>query len=262
MIEWNVDPIIFTVGPLQPRWYGLLFALAFVVSYQIMRRLFLDDKRSMKDLEALAITMIVSTVLGARLGHVIFYEPNIFFQDPLEVLAVWHGGLASHGGTIGIIIGLWWFQRKRKSYSMIWLLDRLAIVSAISGMFIRIGNLFNSEIIGMTTDVPWAFWFKRVDTLPVARHPAQIYEALLCLGVFILLWILYKKRIAFSKPGVLIGVFFVVIFTGRFIIEFFKERQEAFEAALPIDMGQILSIPFIVIGVWMLTKTLTQRTNS
>ncbi len=236
----------------------MLFATAFLLSYQVMKKIFLAEKLEVKDLDALTIYMIVGTILGARLGHVLFYEPEIFRGNPFEVLAIWHGGLASHGGALGIITGLWLFHRKRRSYSMTWLLDRLAIVAALSGMCIRIGNLFNSEILGRPTDVPWAFWFKIVDPLPVWRHPAQIYEALLCLALFLGLWMLYKKGIAQTNPGRIFGLFLVLLFTGRFFIEFLKERQVSFEASLPIDMGQILSIPFIVAGVWYLVRSRTK----
>ncbi len=252
MIEWNVDPVIFTLGPLSPRWYGLLFAAAFIVSYWILRRVFRVEDRPLQDLDALAIYMIVATIVGARLGHVLFYEPQIVVQDPLEVLAVWHGGLASHGGAIGIIIALWLFHRKYPAYSFIWLLDRLAIVAAISGAFIRIGNLMNSEIVGRVTDGTWGIWFTALDTVPTYRHPTQIYEALLSIGVFALLWWRYQAGDAKRLPGRLIGLFLILLFTGRFIIEFYKEHQEAFESSLPLDMGQLLSIPFVVAGIVIL----------
>ncbi|MCX6141001.1 MAG: prolipoprotein diacylglyceryl transferase [Candidatus Kapabacteria bacterium] len=255
MIEWNVDPTIFTLGPLSPRWYGVLFATAFLLSYQVMKKIFLAEKLELKDLDSLTIYMIVGTILGARLGHVLFYEPQIALENPFEVFAIWHGGLASHGGAFGIIAGLWLFHRKRRSYTMTWLLDRLAIVAALSGMCIRLGNLFNSEILGRPTDAPWAVWFKLNDALPVGRHPAQVYEAILCLVIFLGLWTLYKRGLALSNPGRIFGIFLVVLFTGRFLIEFIKERQVGFEAALPIDMGQILSIPFIAAGVWYLVRS-------
>jgi prolipoprotein diacylglyceryl transferase len=256
MIEWNVDPVLFTLGPLSPRWYGVLFALAFYLSYRVMRTVYLGERKDLRDLDALTIHMIVGTILGARLGHVLFYEPEILLSSPLEVFAIWHGGLASHGGALGIITGLWIYHKRRPSYGMTWLLDRLAIVAALSGMCIRLGNLFNSEIIGRPTDVPWAFWFQRVDpVVAVWRHPTQIYEALLCLAVFLLTWWMYKKGAAMANPGRIFGVFLVCIFTGRFIIEFVKERQVDFEAALPIDMGQILSLPFIAAGVYYLVRS-------
>ena len=258
MIEWNVDPAIFTLGPLSPRWYGMLFATAFLLSYHVMKKMFLIEKLEFKDLDALTIYMIVGTILGARLGHVFFYEPQIMLDNPFEVLAIWHGGLASHGAALGIITCLWLFHRKRRTFTMTWLLDRLAIVAALSGMCIRIGNLCNSEILGRTADVPWAFWFKLVDPMPVWRHPAQIYEALLCLALFLVLWMLYKKGMAQTNPGRIFGLFLVLLFTGRFFIEFLKEHQVRFEAVLPIDMGQILSIPFIVAGVWYLVRSRTE----
>jgi len=255
MIEWNVDPTIFTLGPLSPRWYGVLFATAFLLSYRVMKKIFVAEKLQIQDLDALTIYMIAGTILGARIGHVLFYEPEIVLSNPFEIFAIWHGGLASHGGALGIIAGLWLFQRKRKKYTMTWLLDRLAIVAALSGMCIRIGNLFNSEIVGMPTDVPWAFWFKRNDALPVWRHPAQLYEAIICLIIFLGLWHLYKKGLSLSHPGRIFGIFLVVLFSARFLVEFIKERQVGFEVALPLDMGQILSIPFIVAGVWYLVRS-------
>ena len=259
MIEWNIDPVLFTLGPLSPRWYGVLFALAFVASYRFMRIMYTDDKRSQQDLDSLTITMIVATIVGARMGHVLFYEPQIMLDNPFEVLAVWHGGLASHGGAIGIITGLWIYHKRRPKFGMIWLLDRLAIVAALSGMFIRIGNFFNSEILGKATDVPWAIWFSLVDAVPVARHPAQLYEALLCLVIFVFLWWRYKQGDTFKKPGRLIGLFMVLLFTGRFFIEFLKEHQVDFESSLPLDMGQLLSIPFIVAGLWFLWRSSQTR---
>ncbi len=261
MIEWNVDPVLFTLGPLAPRWYGVLFALAFVASYWIFRSIFSKEGRTQKDLDSLTIYMIVSTIVGARLGHVLFYEPGIIFTDPVEVIAIWHGGLASHGGALGIITGLWLFHRKHPQFGFVWLLDRLSIVAAISGALIRIGNLMNSEIVGRATDQTWGIWFTRLDQVPLYRHPTQIYEALVCVAVFVLLYWLYNKGVAARYPGRLIGVFMMLLFSGRFIIEFYKEHQEAFEASLPLDMGQILSIPFIVVGFWMILRSARTTAN-
>lgn len=255
MIQWNVDPVMFDLGFIAPRWYGILFAAAFIVSYYIMKWIFVREKRPIQDLDTLSIYMMVATILGARAGHMFFYEPDALLSDPLVFFAIWQGGLASHGGAIGIMAALWLFSRRRKGYSFMWLLDRLAIVAAISGMLIRIGNLMNSEIIGRPTNVGWAVWFRRVDPMPVYRHPAQIYEAILCLGLFLLLVMMYRRGAAEKTEGRLIGVFLLLLFTGRFLIEFLKERQVAFEAALPIDMGQILSLPFIAIGIWFLLRS-------
>lgn len=259
MIEWSIDPVLFTLGPLSPRWYGLLFASAFIASYWIMRRVFSAEGKSLQDLDSLTIYMIVGTVVGARLGHVLFYEPDIFLSDPIEVLAIWHGGLASHGGALGIIVGLWLFYKKKKGYTFIWLLDRLAIVAAVSGALIRIGNLFNSEIVGRPTDQSWGIWFTRLDALPLYRHPSQLYEAALCLVLFALLWWRYKKGDARKHPGLLIGCFLVLLFTGRFVIEFFKEHQVDFESSLPLDMGQLLSIPFVIAGILLVLKARSHK---
>ena len=256
MIEWNVDPVLFTLGPLSPRWYGLLFASAFIVSYWILRRVFRTEDRAIQDLDSLTIYMIVGTIVGARLGHVLFYEPDIFLNDPIEVFAIWHGGLASHGGALGIITGLWLFHKRKKGYPFIWLLDRLAIVAAISGALIRVGNLMNSEIVGLATDQTWGIWFKRLDPMPLFRYPTQIYEAVLCIAVFAFLWWRYTKGDATKKPGLLLGLFLVILFSGRFAMEFYKDRQVAFESSLPLDMGQILSIPFIAVGLVLIWKAM------
>lgn len=258
MIDWNVDPVLIDLGFLAPRWYGLLFASAFIASFYVMRSVFERERRPLADLDSLTLYMILGTVIGARAGHMLFYEPMILLSNPFEFIAIWKGGLASHGGALGIIIGLLLFARSRKGYTFVWLMDRLAIVAALSGMFIRMGNLMNSEIIGLPTNAAWGFWFQRVDALPVYRHPTQIYEAVLCLVLFLVLWSMYRKGHAERAPGRIIGLFMVLLFSGRFAIEFLKERQVDFEAALPLDMGQLLSIPFVIWGVWFLNRSTQQ----
>lgn len=220
-----------------------------------MKRIFLAEGKAMKQLDQLTIAIIAGTILGARFGHVLFYEPHIIVQDPSEVIAIWHGGLASHGGALGIIAALWWFHKKNPTFGMPWLFDRLAIVAAISGMCIRLGNLMNSEIIGKPTDGTWGFWFQRIDPLPLPRHPTQLYEAALCIALFALTYWLYHRGVAARNPGRIFGLFLVLLFVGRFIVEFYKEHQVDFESALPIDMGQILSIPFIVLGAYYLLRS-------
>ena len=259
IIEWNADPIIFTAGPLSPRWYGVLFASAFMISYQIMKKIFVTEGKQMKHLDQLTIAIIIGTIVGARVGHVLFYEPSVFLEDPLEVIAIWHGGLASHGGALGIITALWWFHKKNPSFGMTWLFDRFAIVAAISGMCIRLGNLMNSEIIGKPTDGAWGFWFQRIDPMLLPRHPTQLYEAALCLALFGLTYWMYWRGIAQRNPGMIFGLFLVLLFVGRFIVEFYKEHQVDFEASLPIDMGQILSIPFVVLGMIYLLRSMRQQ---
>jgi phosphatidylglycerol---prolipoprotein diacylglyceryl transferase len=251
MIHWNVDPVIVDLGFLAPRWYGLSWGLAFYLCYLAMKAIFKREKLPLKDLDDLTITVIVATVVGARVGHMVFYDFNDLLANPLSLFEVWKGGLASHGGVLGIMVAAVIFFRKHPSYSLLWLLDRLAIVSPIAAVSIRLGNLMNSEIIGMPTDVPWAFVFDRVDMLP--RHPAQLYEALAYAAVFAMQWMLYRRGMA-ATAGRLFGAMMVAIFTARFFIEFLKERQVSFEETLPIDMGQILSIPFVLVGLYYLLR--------
>lgn len=246
---WNVSPEIFHIGPVSIRWYGLLFALGFIVGYELMTRIFKLEKRRVKDIEALTVIMVLSTVIGARLGHCFFYEPEYYLANPLEILKPWQGGLASHGAAIGIIIGLWIFIRRRKNeYTFLWIMDRIVITVALAGTFIRIGNFFNSEILGSEADLPWAIIFERVDMVP--RHPGQLYEAISYLIIFFILGFTYLKKKAAIEPGKLFGIFLTLVFGARFIIEFFKERQTDFEIGLPMHMGQLLSIPFVLLGIY------------
>jgi len=242
---WNPSPVLLEIGPLSIRWYGLLFAGGFLVSYFLLARVFVRDNLSRAPLEPLFWTIFWGTLLGARLGHILFYEPAYYFSHPLEILAVWHGGLASHGGAIGIVIGFLIFFRKNPHLDRWAVLDRLAIIVPVAAGFIRLGNLMNSEIIGRPSDLPWAFVFARVDLLP--RHPAQLYEALayFCIG-----GVLYFLHNHFPRRnGLNFGAMLALIFGFRFFVEFLKEDQTYFEAALPINMGQILSIPFIIAGL-------------
>jgi phosphatidylglycerol:prolipoprotein diacylglycerol transferase len=193
--------------------------------------------------------ILISTVLGARLGHFLFYEPSRFLTDPLDILMPPYSGLASHGAAIGILIGLWLFCRKLK-YNYLWMVDRLVIVVCITGACIRLGNLINSEMIGLPTDLPWGFIFTRIDNVP--RHPAQLYEALYCIALFFVLFYLWKNRAARLGNGFIFGLFLIVLWTLRFIDEFFKVNQVAFEDDQRLNMGQVLSIPFILVGIFLL----------
>ena len=248
-IQWDVDPVLFRLGPLPLRWYSLGWLLAFGVGFYIVRWIYLKEGKPERDLESVLFYMMLGAMIGARLGHVIFYRPGYFLQNPIEIIAVWKGlrGLASHGGTVGIFLALFLYVRKRPDQPYLWLLDRVAIATALGAMFIRLGNLMNSEILGLPSDVPWAMVFTRVDALP--RHPAQLYEAIAYLFIFILLLSLYKRRGASIPHGTLIGIFLTLVFSARFFIEFVKERHVPFEAGLPLSMGQILSIPMVVAGL-------------
>jgi phosphatidylglycerol---prolipoprotein diacylglyceryl transferase len=260
VLEWNVAPEIFAVGPFHVRWYGVLFGLAFLLSFVIMQRMFRKENKPAKDLDTLSIIVIVATLLGARLGHVQFYDWQFYSQGIVKVLAVWEGGLASHGAAIGIILAVALFQRLKKEYSFLWLLDRLAIVAAIGGALVRLGNLFNSEILGTPTTLPWGVWFQQRDVLvPIARHPSMVYESLMCLVLFVVLYRLYNKGVATSKPGFIIGLFFVVLFTFRFLVEFIKINQSDFESTMLLNMGQRLSVPFVLVGAWLLVRSQIQK---
>ena len=251
-IQWNISPSIFSIGPVSVRWYGLLFAMSFVVGYFIMLRIFRKENIPEPLLDELSMYMLISTVVGARLGHVLFYEPASYFAHPLDIFKIWEGGLASHGAAIGIIFALYLFSRKTRQ-PFLWVIDRIVIVVELSGFFIRTGNLFNSEIYGNVTSLPWGFVFQHVgEKLP--RHPTQIYEGLCYLGLFFfLLWYYFQKN-GKPRPGFLFGMFLVVLFSFRLLIEFIKEPQVNFENSMALNMGQLLSIPFIVAGIVILAR--------
>jgi prolipoprotein diacylglyceryl transferase len=266
VITWNVDPEIFSIGSLSIRWYGLLFASAFLSGYIVFTRFLATERLTSEMLDQLLIYIAVGTVIGARLGHCFFYEPEYFLKNPVEILKIWKGGLASHGAAIGILLALWLYVRKHK-LSFLWMIDRIVIVVALGGAFIRLGNLFNSEIYGGPTDLPWGFKFVRDkvydpntgELMPtVASHPTQLYEALSYLLIFALLFTFYRKRYMKVRDGFIFGVFMILLFMARFLIEFVKNDQVAFEASMSLNMGQWLSLPFIGAGIAMIIWTRLQ----
>ena len=250
-ITWNPSPEIFSFGGFAVRWYGLFFALSFFFGYLIMLKFFIKENVPVKLLDELTTYMIVGTIIGARLGHVFFYEPAWYLAHPLKILKVWEGGLASHGAAVGIILSILVFSYVRRK-PFLWVMDRIVIVVALAGFLIRMGNLMNSEIYGMPTSLPWGFLFIRSTTPAdalVPRHPTQIYEGLSYLAIFfILLWNYYKKD-GKPPPGLSFGLFMILVFGMRFLIEFIKEPQVGFEQGLLLNMGQMLSIPFVVAGL-------------
>jgi len=250
-IEWNPSPEIFPGTWLPVRWYGLLFASGFFFGYLIMQKIFKHEKLPIKLLDQLATYMIVATIIGARLGHVLFYEPAIYLSDPLEILKIWNGGLASHGAAIGILVALYLFSRKNKK-PYFWVVDRIVIVVALAGFFIRMGNLMNSEIFGVATNVPWAFIFVQFDNVP--RHPTQIYEGLSYLAIFGYLYWFYWKTDGKPRPGYIFGMFLILLFTVRFVIEFVKVPQVGFESNMALNMGQWLSVPFVLLGFYLVFR--------
>ena len=254
MIHWNANPIMLSAGPVQIHWYGVLFGTSFLIGQGLARKMCELEGKTVALMDKMLAYVVIGTLAGARLGHCLFYEPEIYLRDPIRILKIWEGGLASHGGGIGIFLMLLWFSRKFKEFSYLWLLDHLCVGVALAGAFIRTGNLFNSEILGKQTDVPWAVIFDRVDQIP--RHPTQIYEALSYLVLFICLWKWYRSPAQPAKyPGRIFGVFMMACFTLRFFIEFVKENQVAFEQSLPLNMGQLLSIPFVGVGLWLVIRS-------
>ncbi|MGN0201619.1 MAG: prolipoprotein diacylglyceryl transferase [Candidatus Cryptobacteroides sp.] len=256
-IHWNVDPEIFRIGSFAVRWYGLLFVSGFILGYWMFTKFFERENVDKKILDPLLYTLLLGTLVGARLGHCIFYQPDYYFgswEGFLEIFQVWKGGLASHGGTIVLFFCMMWFAKKygpRNNFDFVWILDHLCIAVAFAATFIRLGNLFNSEIYGDVTGLPWGFIFERRGEVE-PKHPTQLYEALsyLLLGIF-LVW-LYVKKLDKVYRGTFIGIFFIVCFGMRFIIEFIKEPQVEFEEGMLLDMGQILSIPFVILGIGFL----------
>jgi len=253
-IVWSVKPELVDLGFLQIRWYGLFFAASFFCGYLIFQKIIKKESLDIKFLDDLLVYVAVGTVLGARLGHCLFYQPDYYLANPLEILYIWHGGLASHGGAAGILIALIFFCRKYK-VNFIWVLDRLVIPIALAGFFIRMGNLMNSEIYGYETNLPWGFMFV-LNGETAYKHPTQVYEALSYLLIFGYLFFLYfRKNTEKLKDGLLLGLFLVLVFLARFLIEFVKEVQVDFENYLTLNMGQLLSLPFIIWGLYLLWNT-------
>jgi len=254
---WNVNPTLLELGPLQLRWYGLLFVGSFFLGLMIMTWIYKRENKNPEELDNLLIYILIGTVIGARLMHCFAYEPEYYLAHPLEILKVWKGGLASHGGLIGVITALYFFT-KRYNTSFLWLMSRLTIPAALAGAFIRLGNLFNSEILGQPTDKPWAIVFERIDMLP--RHPVQLYESSAYLLLFFILFFIYKK-VSFSFATKLLpGLFFFYIFTARFLLEYSKIPQADYTTSLPFNTGQLLSIPIIILGtIWIIWAVLSHK---
>lgn len=260
-IVWNADPNLID-SFITVRWYGLAFMIGFLVGYSIEARIFRHEGAPERWLGTLLMWTVAGTIIGARLGHVFFYEWDLYSANPIKILYVWEGGLASHGGTIGVILGVLAFSFFTAKRNPMWTFDRLVIPIALVGGLIRLGNLMNSEIFGHATTLPWGFMFVRSAEWHTlyegqACHPTQIYEALCYFLLFALLMWMYWKRNAECRPGLLFGTFFLGIFIPRFLIEFIKNPQEPFEVGMTLNMGQLLSIPFILAGAIMVYYALT-----
>ncbi|WP_282074897.1 prolipoprotein diacylglyceryl transferase [Maribacter aquivivus] len=258
IINWNVDPEIFTLFNTFPiRYYSLSWALGCALCYLIVKQIYQKENISLENLEQLTMYIIAGAFLGARLGHCFFYEPQYYFENPLEILFpirkvgesfefTGFQGLASHGGLIGIVTAIILYARKSKT-NVFWIMDRVALGTSITAACIRIGNFMNSEVYGKPTNGNWGVIFERDDLIP--RHPTQLYEAAAYLLIFVTLLFIYKSKKIKRQNGLMVGVLLILMFVARFMIEFVKENQVGFEDSLTINMGQILSIPFILLGL-------------
>lgn len=250
---WHIDPIFIELGFLKIRWYGLMFASGFVASFMTMQWIYQREGKNVEELDTLLWYMVIATIVGARLGHTMLYDPAYYLANPMKILAIWEGGLASHGATLGIILALYLYGRSSGD-SYLWLLDRVSIPTALAGCFIRIGNFFNSEILGTPTDSAWGVVFSRIDEVP--RHPVQLYEAFCYLVIYAASLFLYKKTSDKPLKGLVFGCFISSLFLVRFLLEYFKTEQAMYDNGLALTTGQLLSIPFMLVGLGFVTWSL------
>jgi len=264
-ITWNADPVAFSIPFIgrEVRWYGIAFVVGFMIGLWVVQKIWKHEKLNEDWYDKLFFFVIVATVIGARLGHVLFYNPGHYLANPLEIFFVWEGGLASHGGTLGIIIAIWIYSKTVTRRSMLWTFDRLVVPVGFVAALIRLGNLMNHEVYGHPTSLPWGFRF--IENLPswlngyapiysAPSHPTQIYEAAFYFLTALVCLHLYWKNKDYRYEGLIFGVFLIGIFLSRFFVEFLKNNQESFEEGMMLNMGQLLSIPFIIAGFWLAYK--------
>jgi phosphatidylglycerol:prolipoprotein diacylglycerol transferase len=256
MLTWNIDPVLLDLGPIEIRYYGVFFALSLFLAYLIARHLSKKERINLEELDALFIYLIIGLVVGARLGHIVFYNLDYYISNPFAILEVWHGGLASHGGAIGALLAISIFKLRHKKADLLKYLDITSIAATMPIAFVRLGNFFNSEIVGRPSDLPWAVTFPRVDE--IARHPSQIYEFLIGLSLFAVLFTLWYKKHKKLKPGTIFALLLTLYFAARFAVEFVKEYP-LHEWALNLTTGQLLSIPFFLIGCFLLWKKFSKN---
>ena len=290
-VTWNVDPILIHIGDGGIRWYGLLWAIGIYICYLIELKMYKHENCPPEWIDKLFMWMVIGLIIGARVGHCWFYEwhdvtlpgmkaycqymgistdpvqifgwtinyRNPYIEHPLKLLKIWEGGLSSHGGAFGLLTAAWLLNKKVFSKepkfhtSLLWIMDRLVVGVCVTATLIRLGNLMNSEIYGTPTDVPWGFIFVR-DGQTVPCHPTQIYEMLYCIVAFVVTWLMYWKGKAYKREGLLLGVFLEIIFFTRFMLEFIKNDQELFEADHLLNMGQLLSLPFVIWGIYLIIR--------
>ena len=266
-ITWTTDPEIFTIGTWGFRWYALMFVIGFASGYKIVECMWKREDINPNWIDPLLYYTLAGTIIGARLGHCLFYNPSYYLSNPIELIKVWEGGLASHGGVLGIIIAIYFFSKYVSHRSMMWTFDKLVTPTGLVAALIRIGNLMNHEVYGHPTDKPWGFrfiedmyaWKNGAEPIFSApSHPTQLYEATCYLITFALCMWLYFKKDAWKKEGLIFGIFMICIFASRFFIEYLKEVQESFEEGMVLNMGQLLSIPFVIMGVYFVWNALTK----
>jgi len=249
MITQNINPTIFQFGFLQLRWYSLFFVGSFIIGFFIIKKIFTKENKAIDTLDDLLLYALIGAIIGARIVHCLFYEPSYYFNHMVEILYVWKGGLASHGGMIGVLI-VFYFYAKKYNLGYMWILSRMAIPGTIVAASVRFGNFFNSEILGKESHLPWAVVFKRVDNIP--RHPVQLYEAFSYLGLFLILLLIYKKATSNFATKLIPGVFAFIMFSVRFLLEFVKTQQADYTLSVNMSVGQMLSMPLIIIGaIWV-----------
>ena len=264
-VTWMADPAIFTIGAREIRWYGLAFAIGFAIGYWIVEQMWKKEQLPPAWIDSLLIYTMLGTVIGARLGHCLFYAPDYYLANPVEILKIWEGGLASHGGTLGIIIAVYYYSKRVSHKSMLWTFDKLVVPTGLVADMFRLGNLMIHEIYGHPTELPWGFRFienlhqwkagaEPVFSLP--SHPTQLYEATCYLITFVVcLWLYFRKE-AWKQEGLIFGIFMILVFGSRFFVEFVKNDQEAFEAGMLLNMGQLLSIPFVLLGCFCIWRAI------
>lgn len=270
-ITWNMDPVLVRIGPVSIRWYSFFLVVSFYISYRMVGYIYDREGKSKAPLPSYALFVIAGLFFGGRLMHCLAYEPEYYLKHPWDIIKPWRGvlgenarfvgyrGMSGHGSAIGIILGIV-INALRTKTPMVWMIDRVALFGPLSGFFVRIGNFFNSEILGAPSSVPWAFVFMRTDHTP--RHPVQLYEATAYLVIFIVSFDYYRRNAGREKPGAFLGLVLILVYTARFILEFFKAKQSGVETDLSLNMGHLLSIPFIIGGLLLFLRPVRQRNKT
>ncbi len=262
-ITWNVDPVLLKTGAIAIRWYSLFLMISFYLSFRFVVHIYEREHRATGIIFSYGLFVLAGLFIGGRLVHCLAYEPEYYLKYPWDIIKPWRGelgvnarfvgyrGMSGHGSAVGIVLGIILNAIRTRS-SWVWMVDRVALFGPLIGFFVRIGNLFNSEILGKPSDLPWAFIFVRVDQVP--RHPVQLYEALAYLAIFIFCYSYYRKKAGKEKPGEFIGLVLLLVYSSRFLLEFFKARQSDVEAGMALNMGHLLSIPLIIVGLALLLR--------